>query len=87
MEEKKSVNAVSRVRKAFEKALAPQTLLNIQTETGLNASEVSMALCYLKKYRFVTREMIDNPTGKGRPQVWIYTYFPKKTENQVVLGE
>lgn len=80
MEEKKSVNAVSRVRKAFEKALAPQTLLNIQTETGLNASEVSMALCYLKKYRFVTREMIDNPTGKGRPQVWIYTYFPKKTE-------
>lgn len=83
MEEKKSVNAVSRVRKAFEKALAPQTLLNIQTETGLNASEVSMALCYLKKYRFVTREMIDNPTGKGRPQVWLYTYFPKKTENPV----
>ena len=80
MEEKKSVNAVSRVRKAFEKALAPQTLLNIQMETGLNASEVSMALCYLKKYRFVTREMIDNPTGKGRPQVWLYTYFPKKTE-------
>lgn len=80
MEEKKSVNAVRRVRMAFDKAGAPQTLLNIQTETGLNASEVSMALCYLKKYRFVTREMIDNPTGKGRPQVWLYTYFPKKTE-------
>lgn len=83
MEEKKSVNAVTRVRKAFLKACVPQTLLNIQTETGLNASEVSMALCYLKKYRFVTREMIDNPTGKGRPQVWLYTYFPKKTENPV----
>lgn len=83
MEEKKSVNAVSKVRKAFDKAGTPQTLLQIQTESGLKASEVSMALCYLKNYRFVTRELIDNPAGKGRSQVWLYTYFPKKIDNKI----
>lgn len=80
MEKKESVNAVSRVRKAFAKAGVPQTLLQIQTESGLKASEVSMALCYLKNYRFVTRELVDNPVGKGRAQVWLYSYFPSKVD-------
>ena len=78
--EQKSGNAVSRVRKAFAVAGIPQTLLQIQESTGLKANEVSMALCYLRNYRFATRELIDNPAGKGRSQVWQYTYHSKKIE-------
>lgn len=80
MEKKESVNAVTRVRKAFAEAGVPQTLLEIQTKSGLKASEASMALCYLRNYRFVTRELIANPVGKGRAQVWQYTYFPTKAK-------
>ena len=80
MEQKQSVNAVTRVRKAFAEAGVPQTLLEIQTKSGLKASEASMALCYLRNYRFVTRELIPNPVGKGRAQVWQYTYFPTKAK-------
>lgn len=78
--EQKSVNAVKRVRKAFDEAGIPQTLLQIQENTGLKANEVSMALCYLCNYKFATRELISNPAGKGRTQVWQYTYHPKKLE-------
>jgi len=78
MEKKESVNAVARVRKAFAEAGVPQTLLDIQTKSGLKASEASMALCYLRNYKFVTRELIPNPVGKGRKEVWIYSYFPQK---------
>lgn len=80
MEQKQSVNAVRRVREAFAKAQSPQTLLQIQTETQLEASQVSMALCYLRNYRFVTRELVANPVGKGRKEVWLYKYFPMKAE-------
>lgn len=80
MENKESVNAVAKVRKAFAQSSNPLTLLQIQTETNLKASEVSMALCYLRNYRFVTRELISNPVGKGRKEVWQYTYFPQKAE-------
>ena len=78
MEKKQSVNAVKRVRQAFEKAGIPQTLKKIQIETGLEAPEVSMALCYLLKSRFVTRQEIPNPEGKGRASVWMYSYFKNK---------
>lgn len=81
MEQKQSVNAVRRVREAFAKAGIAQTLLQIQTETKLEASQVSMALCYLRNYRFVTRELISNPVGKGRKEVWQYSYFPSKAES------
>jgi len=35
-----------------------------------------MALCYLMKMRYLTRELTNNTTPKSRKQVWLYTYHP-----------
>lgn len=40
----------------------------------LKASQISMAMCYFMKQRYVTREAIPNTNTKGRKTVWLYTY-------------
>lgn len=49
----------------------------------LKQNEVSMALCYLMRMRYLTRTLVPNPTPKGRKNVWSYTYhstrLPKET--------
>ena len=66
-------NAATKVRKAFIDADKPMTLSEIKAVTDLRSSEISMALCYLTKWRYLTREIIGNE-GAGRKKVWSYTY-------------
>lgn len=66
-------NAATKVRNAFIDAEHPLTLSQIKDVTQLKASEISMALCYLRKWRYVTRDLTRSASS-GRKNVWIYTY-------------
>lgn len=73
-------NASNKVRKVFESANAPLTLTQIkQLEPSLQGNEVSMALCYLRRQRWLTRERITNP-NEGRKTVWLYRYHPQRLD-------
>lgn len=71
-------NAASKVRKAFLDADAPLTLAKIKATTGLKSSEISMALNYLMKYRWLSREFVKNTDATNRFKVWEYTYHHGK---------
>jgi hypothetical protein len=75
-------NAAVKVRQAFETAKKPLTLSEIKTYTNdLERNEISMALCYLRRQRYVSRSLIENPnTGinTGRNSIWLYEYHQTK---------
>lgn len=75
-------NAVVKIRAVFDAQKKPLTLREITAQASdLLPNEVSMALCYLMRQRYVKREPIDNTTPKSRKQVWLYTYSPTKMSN------
>ena len=76
--EKRNARAATKVRDVFLQEEMPLTLAYIASKTALKAPEVSMALCYLRRQRWLTRELIANNSGKGRKQVWIYKYHPQR---------
>ena len=71
-------NAAIKVRQAFETAKKPLTSSEIKTYIDdLKPSEISMALCYLHRQRYVSRTLVKNPaTGRdtGRNNIWLYEY-------------
>jgi predicted transcriptional regulator len=72
-------NASSKVREVFLSLAAPLTLNKIKAHApDLKASEISMALSYLQRQRFLTREQINNENTKGRKKVWLYQYHPER---------
>jgi len=44
----------------------------------LKASQISMALCYFMRQRYMTREQIKNEQSRGRKNVWLYHYHAEK---------
>ena len=68
------MGAAKTVRSLFIEMGMPLTLSDITAKTRLKPSEISMALCYLRRNRYLTRELISNPTQKGRKNVWSYEY-------------
>lgn len=80
-------NASSKVRQVFKSHNTVLTLAQILEQTpDLKGSEVSMALNYLMRQRYLTRKQIPNKSNIGRKQVWEYTYhikrLPKETNEQ-----
>lgn len=79
-------NAASKVRNAFLQNSQDMTLTDLKEFIGdLKSNEISMALSYLRKQRYVTRESIPNDTPKQRKRVWLYKYHPlplPKQENK-----
>ena len=79
-------NASSKVRSLFKSHNPVLTLSQILEQApDLKGSEVSMALCYLMRQRYVTRKQVPNTASVGRKQVWEYTYHTKrlpKEENE-----
>lgn len=75
--ENKSANALVKVRSVFLSEEMPLTLTYIAQKTSLKSPEVSMALCHLRKQRYVTRKLVANH-GKGRKNVWAYYYHPER---------
>lgn len=79
MEQKQSSNAASKVRALFKQLQKPLTLTEInKLHPELKATEISMALSYLRTNRYLTREQVPNTNPKGRKQVYIYTYHETK---------
>ncbi len=68
-------NAVRKVRDVFRAARCPLTLVEInEAMPDLKPSQISMALCYFRRQRYVSREQIKNENTKGRKNVWMYTF-------------
>lgn len=79
-------NAAVRVRNVFKTEQKPLTLADINNALpDLKPSQVSMALCYFRRQRYMTREQIKSDKSKGRKQVWLYTFhdvkLPKEATN------
>jgi hypothetical protein len=72
-------NAATKVRDLFKLTQRPMTLTEIRkSQPDLKASQISMALCYLMRQRYMTREAIKNEHARGRRTVWLYTYYNQK---------
>lgn len=85
MEAKKSSNAASKVRALFKQLQKPLTLNDInKAHPELKATEISMALSYLRANRYLSREQIANTNPKGRKLVYIYTYHDTKLPKLVL---
>lgn len=64
-----------KVREVFQAAQAPLTLTDIKVAMPeLKSSQISMALCYFMRQRYMTRKEIENEQSKGRKKVWLYTF-------------
>ena len=73
-------NASVKVREVFKQAQAPLTLHEISKAVpDLKPSEISMALCYFMRQRYLSREQIAN-TSAGRKKVWLYHFHTTKLE-------
>jgi len=71
-------NAANKVRQTFIDKGVSQTLQNIkEANSDLKPNEISMALCYLRKARHLSRDLVES-TSKGRKLVWLYTYHHTK---------
>lgn len=72
-------NASNKLREVFISNKKPLTSNEIKKLcVDLKPNEISMGLCYLQKARYLTRELIPNPTKMARKNVWIYTYHPQR---------
>ena len=78
-------NAASKIRVLLRERQGEITLTQIEKMTDLKANEISMALCYLLKQRYVTRIKVKSNSIRGRKEVWLYTYHPEKILNYVSL--
>ena len=76
--EKQSSNALVKVRETFVKEKKPLTLSIIREKTNLTSAAIAMALCHLRKQRYVTRELVANNTLRARKTVWSYEYHPER---------
>jgi len=71
-----SINAVQKIRGLFREKQQAMTNAEIKTHLPeLKPSDISMAMCYLLKQRYATRELIPVQNPKARKTVWMYTYF------------
>lgn len=67
-------NPAKRLREIFKTEKRAMTLTQIKhIATDLKGHEISMALCYLYRQRYVTRQRVPN-TVSGRKTVWLYQY-------------
>jgi hypothetical protein len=72
-------NAATKVRDLFQLTQRPMTLTEIRkAQPDLKASQISMALCYFMKQRYMTREQIKNEMSRGRKNVYVYTFYNDK---------
>jgi hypothetical protein len=76
-------NAAIQVKEIFKTAQCPLTLNDIKIALPqLKSSEISMALCYFRKGKYLSREQIDNANKVGRKKVWLYHFSTTKLEDK-----
>lgn len=83
---KRSSNAASKVRAVFVNSTKPLTLPDLKESCpDLLPSEISMALCYLRRQKYVSREQVEHDSTRGRKKVWQYTYHPQRLVNRLEI--
>jgi hypothetical protein len=71
-------NAANKVRAKFIEH-GTLTLAEIKNFVpDLEKNEISMALCYLLRQKYLSRTAIPNTAEKQRKQIWQYTYHASK---------
>ena len=74
-------HSAAKVRRTFVLQQKPLTLAKIkELHPDLLSSEISMALSYLMRQKYLTRIQIPNINHKGRKFVFEYTYHPERTK-------
>lgn len=67
-------NSVQKIRTLFEAVNQPLTLNEIKRYIpDLKSSEISMAMCYLRRQRYVYKTLVDNK-NLGRKRVFQFHY-------------
>jgi hypothetical protein len=85
IDKKERSGSIGKVRSAITTELT--TIQNItQKHPELSPEQVSMALCYLLKRKYVEREQVDRQTGFGRKKVWAYRLQSKGNSSSPVTG-
>lgn len=86
-------HAANKVRTLLSNTPHRMTFSQVRKELPeLLENEVSMALCYLLRKGFVSREQVPNPINKGRKMVWEYKFLTaqgatnEQAGNQVPQG-
>jgi hypothetical protein len=84
-----SINAVSKIRQMFREVKTPLTNAQIKLHLpDLKPSDISMAMCYLLKQRYASRELLKLETPKARKSVWVYSYYdaplPKDNSEAII---
>ena len=76
-------NAATKVRNAFLQHSQDMTLADLKEFIqDLKSNEISMALSYLLRQRYLSRESIPNDSPKQRKRVWLYKYYPTPLPKQ-----
>jgi hypothetical protein len=71
--------AASKLRTLLKTKTEPVTITAIkEVYPELKASQISMALCYLMKNRYLTRQKVPSNASRGRKEIWSYTYHAEK---------
>lgn len=77
----KKVGSATKVRTLFINSDKPLTISDIRVSyPELKPNEISMALCYLLKQKYLTRETTENKVKGGRKNVFLYTYHANRLE-------
>lgn len=72
-------NAAKKVKSLLQANPVGLTLAEIKNQIpDLKANEISMALCYLMRMRWLTREPVKNAKTMGRKNVYTYTYHSER---------
>ena len=72
-------NATAKVKGIFKLLQIPLTLTEIKKNSeDLKSSQISMALCYFIRQRYMTREQVPNTLSNGRKKIWRYTFHDIK---------
>lgn len=86
MEEVKQAknDIAKRIRKLFIDNKKPFTLAQInEIYPDLKPTQISMALCYLMRNRYLSREQVPNEKKMGRKSIYVYTYHESKLPKEV----
>lgn len=72
-------NAAKKVKSLLQSNPVGLTLSSIKEQLpDLKAPEISMALCYLMRMGWLSRDSIKNTHTKGRKNVYTYTYHVQR---------
>lgn len=85
MEEVKSIGSAKKVRALFISEKRPLTLAEInKAYPELQATQISMALCYLMRNRYLSREQMPSDKVRGRKNIFVYTYHESRLPKEVI---